>query len=194
MPRIDGRAPLDIETATRQHFHWHRVIRGPCGGETQLLDAQVALASEHPQSVHVGVFALRGTHADRSEALQQFARIEPLLHGVLQILDLQVLVEVDEILGSRVIDDRKRVRWASACARHLHEARCAEAGMRGGLRTGAPAVLTASIEVVNTVQAPGGKHTRRQLERNELLQLWQESSRTPSLRQQLRGRRPADAH
>ncbi len=35
----------------------------------------------------------------RAEALQQLARVEALLRGVLEVLDLQVLVEVDEVLG-----------------------------------------------------------------------------------------------
>jgi len=100
--RIDRSAALDVEAAARQKLHGNGVVHGTGGCQAQLLDAEASRARQDAQRVHVRVLALRGSHSDRAVALEQFARIKPLLRRVLQILDLQVLVVIDEVLGARM--------------------------------------------------------------------------------------------
>src|ERR1700676_5313585 len=101
------------------------------------------------------MLALRGTHAHRAIALEQLAGIESLLRRVFQVLDLQILVEVDEVLALRVIDDGKAMRGTAGAARDELSARHAESGMRRGLRSRTPAVGQARLGVVDPVEAPG---------------------------------------
>ena len=82
-----------------------RMVHRARGGQPQLLDARrPRTRAKIAQRVHVRMLALRGPHADGAVALEQFARIEAFLRGVLQVLDLQILVEVDEVLAAA--DDR----------------------------------------------------------------------------------------
>src|SRR5258706_13700299 len=140
------------------------------------------------------MLALRGTHAHRTIALEQFARIESFLRRVFQIFDLQVVVEVDEVLGKRVIEDGKAMRGAARAARDDRAVRRAVAGMSGGLRSCAPAVGEPRFEVVDAVHSAGRENSRRRLRRDELLQLLGKSRAAAGLEIELRGSRPSDTH
>jgi hypothetical protein len=81
------------------------MVEGARGGGADLLGLLAGEAGQDAQPVHVGVLALAGAHAVGGEALEQLDVVEALLHGVAEILELQVFVEIDEVLAGRVIDD-----------------------------------------------------------------------------------------
>ncbi len=144
--------------------------------------------------IHVRVLALRRSHAHRAVALQELARIEPLLSGILQVLDLQVFIEVDEILGRGMIDDGKGMRRTTSATDDVCVARGSKSGMCRGARSGARTVGDPRIEVVHPVQAAGRKNAGGQRTRDELLQGIRKARSPAGLQQQIRGRSPSHAH
>src|SRR5512136_2827483 len=83
----------------------NRMEKRPRGGRSDFFDWQAAKPRKNPHGVHVGVFALRRSHADRGVALQELDGVEAFLHGVREVPELQIYVEVDEVLAVRMLDD-----------------------------------------------------------------------------------------
>src|ERR1700690_2475797 len=129
------------------------MIHGPKRGETELLDPDAAQAREDSQSIHVRVLALRGTHAERAETLQQLARVEAFLGRVLEVLHLQILVEVDEILARRMGENREWMRGAARAALDGRSRARTVPRIGGGLRASAPAVSKPRSEFIHPVHA-----------------------------------------
>ena len=101
--------------------------------------------------MHVGVLALARAHADSGVALQQLDVVEALLHGIEEVLELQVLIEVDEVLAARMRKDR--IGMARSAALRLCDRRRerAQTNVGGGLQTRALAVTQLLVQVVDTV-------------------------------------------
>ena len=68
-------------------------------------------------SVSVGVFALRGAHAERAEALHEFGAVEAFLCTRQQVLYLDVFVEIDEVTRGRMRENRIGVRHLARALR-----------------------------------------------------------------------------
>ena len=84
----------------------NRMEERPRGGGAECLPTGWrANPRQDAHCVHVRVLALRRPHADGGVALEQLDAVEAFLHRVDEVLELQVLVEVDEVLALRMLDD-----------------------------------------------------------------------------------------
>jgi hypothetical protein len=136
----------------------HRVEEWPRGGGADLLRRLAGQAGEDAQRRHVRMLALARAHADGREALQQLDVVVALLHGVFEVLQLQVFVEIDEILAIRMGDDGPGVRRGFGFRRHVAASALAEAGMRRGVAAGAPAIGHARLHAVGAIHPATGEH------------------------------------
>src|SRR5678815_2985478 len=107
------------------------------------------------------MLALARTHTYGRVALEQLAAVKALARGVLEILDLQVLVEVDEVLALRVVHDRKRMRHHFPLGQRRHSAGVAVTTVRGRRRPGAHAVRETRLERVTAVDLAAGEQAVR---------------------------------
>ena len=167
---LQRRRAIRAEAAPGEHAHRHRVVERPRGGGS---DGAARLATdlrEDADGIHVGVLALGRPHADGGVALEQLDVVEALLRRVEEILELQILVEVDEVLPLRMINDRIGMARAPAVAdRRL-------TGGRGAARepverrgSGLAPVLDLVRGRVDAVDPARGKHPAGQDIRHELL-------------------------
>jgi hypothetical protein len=170
------------------------MVEGARGGGADLLGLLAGEAGQDAQPVHVGVLALAGAHAVGGEALEQLDVVEALLHGVAEILELQVFVEIDEVLAGRVIDDGPGVAGALHFGRQGFADGLAEAGRRGGVAAGAGAVGHAPGQLMHAIDAATGEHALGQHVGDELFDLLVVAHARAGLVQQVGGGRPADAH
>src|ERR1700730_18132769 len=130
----------------------YRMEHRPCRGRPQALDRFPPHLRENPQRIHVGMLPLARSHADGGEALEQLAAVETFLTGVLQVIHLEVLIEVDEFFAAGMRENRIRMCRALGM-RYRYPARDlpAEAYMAGRTCSGITTVRDALRERIDTI-------------------------------------------
>ena len=144
--------------------HW------PCRGQCVLRHVFAPHAGQDAQAIEIRVLALAGPHAQRREALQQLTGVEPLLAGVDDVGDLQILVEVHKLLafGVRKYGIGMRRRLVDNGIRRRGR-RSAQAQTECGLRTRAAPIPDPFVKAVRSGNLPAGVHTRGEHVGHELL-------------------------
>ena len=165
MLRVQRRPALGVEAASGELRHRHRMKERTRRGRADLLRLLPREPREDAQRVHVRMLALARPHADGRETLEQLDVVEAFLHGVREVLELQVFIEVDEILALRMRHDRPRMRWRFRLRRRRDRSGAARFGTRPaverGQHAGAAAILQLAVEGEDAVHASAGKHARR---------------------------------
>ena len=106
VPGVQRRAPLQHLVMARKHAERLRADRRTRGGDADFGYRPVGRLGDDPCRRQRRMAALARPHADRGEALDQLDLAIAILDGVVQILDLQILVEIDEVAAFRIGHDR----------------------------------------------------------------------------------------
>src|SRR5579871_2712530 len=114
MIRIERCPPLRRKSPPGQMCKGYRMKHRPRSGRPEPFERLSPDTGENPQRIHVGMLSLARSHANRGEALQKLAVVEPFLTGVLQIPQLEIFVKVDKFLAVRMGKDGIRVCRAFA--------------------------------------------------------------------------------